>query len=105
MLFGNWLVTQNSIEWNGKGFNRFVIPGDKLTETREDKADNSVFYNWILLATAEDWLTQNDLYDLNYAFVYAIAKFNLDFNYDIFDDTLGEQFDEFEAEDRDDFEL
>jgi hypothetical protein len=104
MQFGNWEVTDSSIEWRG-GNNKFAIPFNDLNATRQNNTDDSVFYNWILLATEESWLTQNDLFDMNYAFVYAIAKTGLDFNYDIFDATLEEQFDQFDTEDNEDFEL
>jgi hypothetical protein len=103
MVFANWKVTQDSIAWNGTGLQRFVIPIQGLTSTTKGD-DDQLFYEWILLATEEDWLTQNDLYDLNYAFVYAIAKFGLEFNYEIFDSTLEEQFDRFDEEDDDDYE-
>jgi len=101
MLFGNWLVTDDSIMWNGTSLERFVIPGERLTTTKQ--IEDVVFYEWILLATDEDWLTQNDLYDLNYAFVYAAAKFNVEFNYEIFDATLADQYEQFELEDNEDF--
>jgi len=104
MQFGNWLVTDSTIEWNGSGLNRFIIPMNELNATRQIDSDTT-YYNWILLATDEDWLTQNDLYDLNYAFVYAIARAGLNFNYEIFDATLEEQFDQFDIEDNEDFEL
>ena len=105
MLFGNWMVTENSIEWNSDRLHRFVIPKDSLNTVRLNHTDNNSFYDWILLATEEDWLTQNDLYDLNFAFVYAAAKFKLEFNYDIFDKTLAEQYDLFDEEDRNDLNL
>ena len=54
------------------------------------------FYNWILLATEEEWLTQDDLYDLNFAFVYAAALWGHEFSYETFDATLEEQYDQFE---------
>lgn len=104
MRFGNWQVTVNSIEWIGSAFGRFVIPINELGRLR--RSGDNLYYEWILMATDEDWLTQNDLYDLNYAFVYAIAKAGLAFDYDVFDATLAEQYDQFEAEDNeDDFEL
>ena len=105
MEFGNWQVTDSNIEWKGGGFSRFVIPLNELNRTRQSDGDDTIFYDWILLATNEDWLTQNDLFDLNYAFVFGIAKTGLDFNYDIFDATLEEQFDQFDIEDNEDFEL
>ena len=100
MVFGNWKLSDETISWNGRGLYRFVIPGYELNKIREVKEVKH--YDWILLATAEDWLTQNDLYDFNYAFVYAIAKFNLEFDYDIFDNTLAEQYELFEMEDDED---
>ncbi|MEI6948476.1 hypothetical protein V9K67_14880 [Paraflavisolibacter sp. H34] len=98
MLFGNWTITEEGIAWKGKGFSRFEIPREGLNKIRQDE-NGANWYEWILLATEEDWLTQNDLYDLNYAFVYAIGKYGLDFDYDTFDDTLELQFEQFETED------
>ena len=97
MEFGNWQVDDKGIHWAGDKMNRFVIPSDSLN--RVSGQDGSAFYDWIILATNEDWLTQNDLYDLNFAFVYAIAQFKLDFNYEIFDATLADQYEQFDEED------
>ncbi len=105
MQFGDWNVTENTIEWNGKGFRRFVIPAEDLVSTQPAGREPVNFYKWILLATDEDWLTQNDLYDLNYAFVFAAGKLGLDFNYDIFDATLEYQYDLFDAEDEEDVNM
>lgn len=105
MQFGNWKVDDKGISWTASGFQRFEIPGDQLNKTMPDSRSEGLFYEWIMLATAEDWLTQNDLYDLNYAFIYAAAKFNVDFNYNIFDSTLEEQYEQFDAEDDEDPDL
>lgn len=104
MQFGDWNVTENSIEWNGKGPQRFVIPANELNSTRPGNTYYPVFYKWILQATEEEWLTQNDLYDLNYAYVFVAGKLGLDFKYDIFDATLAYQYELFEAEDEEDLE-
>ena len=96
MLFGNWLVTKDGVEWNGGGLNRFTIPKEDLNKIRQ--LNSKTFYEWILVATDEYWLSQNDLYDLNFAFVFAAAKFNLQFNYEVFDTTLAEQYELFEEE-------
>lgn len=98
MQFGNWIVTGESIKWNGNS-QRFEIPGSKLNATRAGESGPFQLYDWIVQATEKDWLTENDLYDLNFAFVYAVAKFRLDFNYDFFDATLAYQFEIFESED------
>ena len=99
MIFGNWQITDDSIEWNGGGLHVFTVPKDGLNKIRQGKAGSPEMYEWILLATNEDWLTQDDLYDFNYAFVYAISKYDFDFNYKIFDATLEAQFEKLDAED------
>jgi hypothetical protein len=103
MQFGNWVITEDSIEWKGEDSGDvFVIPREDLTAIRYDKR-GSFFYNWILVATEESWLTQDDLYDLNFAFVYAAALWGLEFNYETFDATLEEQYDQFEEEEDEDW--
>jgi len=101
MLFGNWNVTPSAIKWEGNGSNKFLIPTENLNKT-SGRINSIVVYDWILEATAEEWLAQDDLYDLNFAFVYAMAKTGLDFDYDIFDATLAEQYDQFDEEEDDD---
>lgn len=103
MVFGNWKITDNTIEWVEQGGNAFVLHKDDMLTIKES-IFGARFYEYILLATDEEWLSENDLYDFNYAFVYAAAKFGLDFNYEIFDATLAEQFEQFEEEDDEDSE-
>jgi hypothetical protein len=102
MQFGNWYVTGETIEWQGDELQQFVIPRDSLTSLRYDKK-GVFFYDWILLATAEEWLTQDDLYDLNFAFVYAAATWGQEFSYQTFDATLEEQYEQFDEEEDEDW--
>jgi hypothetical protein len=102
MQFGNWMITDDAIEWQADGEHAFVIPKDSLTALRYDKK-GSFFYDWILLATAEEWLTQDDLYDLNFAFVYAAARWQQEFSYATFDATLEEQYEQFDEEEDEDW--
>ena len=97
MEIANWKIDKETISWNAKGPNRFVIPIDSLDETTIG-TKGEVFYKWIMLAMDEDWLTEDDLYDLNYAFVYAIARSGSEFNYAIFDETLAEQYKQLDEE-------
>ena len=103
MLFGNWKVTEDSIIWNGGELSHFRIPSNQLINTR--RVGDAFFYEWILLVTNEDWLSEDDLYDFNYAFVYAAAQFKLDLNYETFDATLAEQYDQLEEEEEDEDEF
>ena len=84
MQFGNWTVTANGIRWNGDDSHQFDIPSKRLNARRVGQVGDFQLYDWIVQATELEWLTENDLYDLNFAFVFAIAKFNLEFNYDFF---------------------
>lgn len=103
MQFGIWKINDDTIECTGEEDNRFSIPKEELTAISYAK-EGQFFYNWILLATKEDWLSQDDLYDLNFAFVYAAAKWGLDFSYEIFDVTLEEQYEQFEEDDEEEWE-
>lgn len=100
MQFGNWFITTDAIEWRGDEWQRFVVPKESLTALRYDKK-GSFFYDWILQATEEDWLDQDDLYDFNFAFVYAAALWGQEFSYQTFDATLEEQYEQFDEEEED----
>jgi hypothetical protein len=100
MDIGNWHVNNEGINWSGPGLQRFAIPRKEIGALQTGR-DGRELYEWILLATSEDWLTQDDLFDLNYAFVYAVAHYGVPFRYDIFDATMEEQFEQFDREDED----
>ncbi|RYG05669.1 MAG: hypothetical protein EOO02_03075 [Chitinophagaceae bacterium] len=99
MKIGNWLITNESIEWKGTGKNTFVIPIKEITEKIETDDDKLSFYKWIMLATDEEWLGDDELYDLNFAFVYAVAKSGAEFDYQVFDETLSYQYSQLDDED------
>ena len=92
MNIGNWKVTDNTIEWSAKGFQRFVIEKAALLETAKPEGWSENMYKLIMLATDTDWLTTDDLYDLNFAFVYAAGSWQQPFDYEIFDRTMEYQF-------------
>ncbi len=102
MKFGNWNVTESGIEWRGKSLHRFSIPADSLLQLVDDQSESDGMYQWIIRATAEDWLTDDDLYDLNFAMVYLAGVKNLPIDYQLFDQTVGYQFDLLDEEDDDD---
>lgn len=102
MQFGNWLVTAEAIEWQGDGLQEFIISRETLTSLRYDRK-GAFYYDCILRATAVEWLTQDDLYDLNFAFVYAAATWGQEFSYQTFDATLEEQYEQFDEEEDDDW--
>lgn len=98
MKFGNWNVSEAGIEWAGSGLQRFFIHQRDLTEITTGDEEEADMYKWILSATEEDWLTDDDLYDLNFAFVYAVAHARLNFDYEVFDQTVAYQFETLDEE-------
>ena len=98
MKIGNWNITDKSIEWKGKSLQRFVVDRETLLQTTPSDITGQPLYRWIVLATDEDWLTHDDLYDLNFAFVYAAGAEDSDFDYEVFDQTVEHQFNILEEE-------
>ena len=103
MQFGEWKITGSTIEWAGNGIERFVIDRSSLLETILHETSFQPMYKWLVLATEEDWLTEDDLYDLNFAFVFAAGASNEEFDYEIFDTTVEYQYDLFDDEEEDEF--
>jgi len=94
MEFGNWRITRTAIEWAAnQGFQRFVVDTKSLLETITLQDDSDNLYKWIVLATEEDWLTTDDLYDFNFAFVYVAGTLQLPLDYALFDRTVAYQYD------------
>ena len=94
MTIGNWNISETKIEWKGGDANIFEIERSQLLEPIkiDDESDEDL-YKWIVIATTEDWLTVDDLYDLNFAFVYAAgASGSSDFSYERFDKTVEYQY-------------
>jgi len=98
MNFGNWKISNTGIQWVGDTLNRFTIDSKQLPETVTLEEGMPEMYKWILLATEEEWLTEDDLYDFNHAFLYATGVANLAFDYETFDRTLSYQYDLLDAE-------
>ncbi len=58
-------------------------------------------YKWIVMATDQEWLTHDELYDLNFAFVYAAGAAQVKFDYETLDRTVEYQFDTLDDEEDD----
>ena len=98
MKFGNWKITGTTIEYTGTELNRFVIERESMFETIQVEETNEPLYKWIVLATREEWLNEDELYDLNFAFTFAAGASPENFDYDLLDKTLDYQFDTLEEE-------
>lgn len=98
MNFGNWKITDTAIEWNGEEATQFTIALQKLLETTKDPSSGEKVYTCILQATNQDWLAEDDLYDLNFAVAYAAGASGQPFDYAIFDQSLEYQYNTLENE-------
>ncbi|MBC7904004.1 MAG: hypothetical protein H7Y27_11300 [Gemmatimonadaceae bacterium] len=104
MKFGNWEVNNGKLEWTGSGHNRFAVKKEELLDTIAPDDDEEEMYKWILLAMEEEWLTDNDLYDMNFAFVFAAGQSGAEFDYEMFDNTMEYQFEVLNSEEEDEDE-
>ena len=104
MKFGNWNISDQKIEWTGKGLQSFAIDRSTLLETMPSDTTGEELYKWIVLATDEEWMSHDDLYDLNFAFVFAAASADGEFSYELLDRTVEYQYDLLEEEEDDDEE-
>lgn len=98
MQFGNWNLTDQGLTYSGGNTINLTIPADQLTRLTEE-GEKPAMYHWVLQVSEYPGLDHDDIYDFNYAFVYAIAKTGQNFDYGIFDETLAEQFELFGFED------
>jgi hypothetical protein len=102
MKFGNWNTNEEGIIWQGKPANNFRIPAEGMLNVTNDAEQGSKMYECIVNATAEEWLTDDDLYDLTFAFVYLAGTKQKEFDYQVLDQTLAYQFDLLEEEEEED---
>ena len=97
--FGSWQVSDKGINWNDpKGTNKFTVPVADLAAIQTEEGEEPM-YKCLVTPLDEEWISVEDLYDLNYAFVYACGKLNVDFSYDILETTLDYQFDSMDMDD------
>lgn len=84
---GKWLVTEHGIEWTG--INDYFIEKERLLEA--GPADRINMYDWLVHLPEKSWLSVEDIYALNTAFIFALDYFGFNFNSRSFVTTLIEQ--------------
>jgi len=89
MKIGNWLITPNAIVWNGIPNMDYEIERSRLLELGLGERDQ--MYDWLIHLTEKSWITNQDIYTLNTAFIYAIESWGLNFNDGSWVKTLTEQ--------------
>lgn len=90
MKIGNWKIVDAGIEWVGDHGSYPVITKERLQETRD--FDGVQVYDWLTHMAEKAWITEEDVYSLNTAFLFALEHFKIGFNGSIsFERTLKEQ--------------
>lgn len=83
---GNWLIDQDGINWDGTPSLKYSISKSTLTDSR-GKA-----YDWLLHMPEKTWLTREDVYAFNTAFIFAMEAYGIPFTSDLsFVETFKEQ--------------
>jgi len=78
---GNWTITEGGIKWSSKEEIKYFIDKERITErVQGTKAD---MYDWLIHMVEKPWLTREDIYALNTAFVFALEYFDIGFLEDI----------------------
>ena len=104
MRFGNWNVKEEMIEWVGEDAAKIVIEKEQLLETSPVADRKDALYKSLLNATVQHALGEDDLYDLNFAFVYAAGSWGKEMSYEVFDQTVAYQFEILEEGEEEDDE-
>ncbi len=89
--FGNWIVTEDSIELNGDFYRNidYNIEIKRLLEFGHN--DREGFYNWLIHLTEKKWIEIEDIKTLNEAFIFACEKFDLNLDWEAYEKTLDQQ--------------
>jgi hypothetical protein len=68
--FGNWTVGTQGIAWCGGRNITCVIPLDHIVNTGSSK--NAIIYEWLVEVARDSKFTDEEIYCLNTAFIYAL---------------------------------
>lgn len=90
---GNWIIKDDGIHWNETG-NDYFIPKGRLQETGAGMRKN--MYDWLVHLPTKTWLSTEDIYAFNSAFIYAIELYGLNFSQNSFMETFKQQQKEIE---------
>ncbi len=79
MKIGNWEVSDKGINWIGTKTNAM---GTITLASLKDggNAERTEMYDWLIHLCEKSWITDEDIYALNTAFIYAIEKYKLGFS-------------------------
>ncbi|HVS91117.1 MAG TPA: hypothetical protein VHE59_03730 [Mucilaginibacter sp.] len=70
LQIGNWLITNDGIEWTGSPYAGYYINKDRLLQESTEKPGT---FDWLLHMAHKPWLKERDVYELNIAFLIALG--------------------------------
>lgn len=73
---GNWIIKADGIHWNSP-INEYLIPKDELIVSGTGNREK--MYDWLVHLPSKTWLSIEDVYALNTAFIAAMEYYNQDF--------------------------
>lgn len=82
---GNWTIKEDGIHWNDVD-NEYFIPKQNLSESGTGDRQNA--YDWLVHLSTKAWVSTEDIYTLNSAFIYAMELYNLNFFQNSFMETF-----------------
>jgi hypothetical protein len=72
LQIGKWLITEDGIEWTGTRYKGYYISRERLLQEGLEKRGT---YDWLLHLAHKNWVTEQDIYTLNTAFIIALELF------------------------------
>ena len=75
--FGNWIVGEDGITWDGLKKKGYYIEKDSLKDVLYDYQD---VYEWPIYIVDKSWINKSDIYTFNTAFVFALVHFGIGFS-------------------------
>lgn len=75
---GNWIIKDDGIHWAGQPETGLVIEKERLNEG--GPGDRVEMYDWLVHLPTKTWLTNEDIYALNTALIYALEYFDIGFD-------------------------
>lgn len=79
--FANWTVTPEAITWQQEEDGWYYeISIDNLTK----RVQNKDFFDWLIHVPIKTWMTREDTYALNSAFLYVLAEHNIQLTNNMF---------------------
>jgi len=72
--FGKWMIIPSGIEW--KGSNEFMIEKETLADNR--MFGEATVFDWPVYLASKPWLSIEDLYAFNIAFLFALDHFKVE---------------------------